>query len=223
MPRPRYKETPIDEEKIKHFSKKFEEQDLFPEVEARPATSEEEEAKLKRTLYAFAEIEEPAEEKRKRMLKEKEAAKRAKEEAKKLKKAKAKGMAGATETPHRISDKVVVTETAQEIQDEQKATPSQPAEKPAPAPTHAPQPAVQPAAPQPPASPKPMGKAEAQAIQQYQAKMAEVQHVKVRSPIMTGFLFGVGMLLFLLALLIILFSIAVIMGVSVSDLLGMII
>ena len=145
MARPRHHETQVDEEKLKHFSKKFEEGDPFPEVD----DSKQEDPKVKSALYRFAEMDEPPEEKR----------------------------AHAPEDPPADGPK-----------EEPKA--------------------------------KPLTKAETLAIQQYQAKIMEVQQVKIRRPILTGFLFGVGLLLFVIALAVILFSISIVMGIPASELLG---
>jgi hypothetical protein len=211
-PRPRYKDTPVDEEKLKHFSRKFEEQDMFSDLEAGHKQDPAEEEKKKRAFYNFAEVDEPEEEKKTRKLKAKEAERLAKEEAKRKKQAK--------------KDEEDRLKAAKKAEARGEAVPSSKVVVDAPEETAPPADAKDdaPAAPVAPTEPaRPAAKAEALAIKQYQAKFADAQDVKIRRPILTGFLIGLGILLFFIVLGAILFSIAVATGKTVSELLASVI
>jgi len=69
--------------------------------------------------------------------------------------------------------------------------------------------------------PKPVSKqnkAETHAIHQYRASLKDAKHESRYGPLKRGFLFGLGVLIFFLLIFIVLFSISVIMGISIPEL-----
>jgi len=183
-PRPRFKETPVDEEKIKHFSKKFEEQDVFGETEKEGHQEKNDNPKLRSVLSKFSEFDDPPEEKK------------GKEHMKKEEKTAEKQPSKKEDVQLQV-EKVVVHE---------------------PHPTFKGADAVSSQAVQQ----QRLTKAEAYAVQQYQAKLTD-QRKSSWHAIKIGFFFGLGFVLFIFLIAIILFSVAIFMGVTVIELLQMLI
>jgi len=185
-PRPRFKETPVDEEKIKHFSKKFEEQGVFDDAGSDGSSQETmDDPKLKSVLSKFSEFDDPPEEKKSRNQMKKEE-----------KKAEEKQTSTKEAVPS-SPEKVVVHEPHPTFRKEEPA--------------------------QQAAAQSRLTKAEAYAVQQYQAKLSEQKRSGAWHAIKIGFFFGIGLLLFALLIAIILFSAAVAMNVTVPELLQMLI
>ncbi len=225
-PRPRYDPPALDEEKIRIFSKKFEETDPLDEEQPfSPEEIGEKDERAKKAFYRFAEIDEPREEKKhdakqeakmREMMNahsERHDAKEGGREADRHHPSPAEQFklagSGSTVMGNSAGHKVIVAQSEETTAATATHTPA-----------HSSMTASSASSP-PEAKPteKQLSKAEAQALQQYQAKLVDTQQVKIRRPILTGFLIGIGILLFFIMLLLILFSIAVIMGVSVGDLL----
>lgn len=178
--RPRYKESTVDEEKIKHFSKKFEEQDMpFDDPSAHSKSKQDDDVRMKSVLYKFAEIDAPKEEKKQEHhLKERET----KHE---------ESSVSSSPQPEKVVISHQETNFRASAADDTGSAPND----------------------------RPLSKAEAYAVQHYQARLGEEKKSRFWKPLLTGFLFGLGLLLFALFVFAILFSIAVAKGVTIPELL----
>lgn len=183
--RPRYKESTVDEEKIKHFSKKFEEQDILDDPAPHSKAKQDDDTRMKSVLYKFAEIDAPKEEKGDHHAKERET----KHEER---------VAPSSSQP----EKVVISHQETNFQSSSPGDTSDTGSTP---------------------KGKLLSKAEAYAVQQYQARLGEEKKGRFWRPLLMGFLFGLGLLLFALLVFVIFFSIAVIKGITIPELLRVLI